>query len=160
MRVGIIDYGVGNVAALTHALQAAGAEVICADITDAAHAFVLPGVGHFGHCARELRRSAFDELIRTTTLPVLGICVGMQLFYEGSDESDEPGLSLLAGRVRKLPRPHVGWDDVDGFGKMYFTHQYGDCWMVRERNLTGVQFHPEKSGQAGLAFLRQWVSAL
>lgn len=166
--IAIIDYGVGNLGNLERALRASGGEPRTLSSFLSPHevkehgirALVLPGVGNFGHCARRLGVAGFDELIRQTDLPVLGICVGMQLFYEGSDESDEPGLGLIVGRVRKLPQPHVGWEHVAGFGHMYFTHHYGETWVVRQRNLTGMQFHPEKSGAMGLRALASFVQSV
>ena len=97
---------------------------------------------------------------------LLGICVGMHVLYEGSEESPGvPGLGLLKGRVRKLdrrPLPRIGWGDVPGAGgEFYFMHSYGvGVDFVQHGAITGVQFHPEKSGAAGLEFLRAWARGL
>src|SRR5439155_18142 len=109
-----------------------------------ARAVVLPGVGHFGHCARELRRFGLDATVRTAGergIPLLGLCVGMQLLFEGSDEDPEtPGLGLYRGRVRRLRGPvrvpHTGWNrlrfvrahpwlaEVPDAAYFYFVHAF------------------------------------
>jgi hypothetical protein len=93
---------------------------------------VIPGVGHFGTCSRRLRERGLEDVVRAFVAdgrPVLGICVGMQLLYAGSEESDEPGLGLLPGRVVRFPDravvPHMGWDvvDVDASGPAARRHR-------------------------------------
>lgn len=145
--IAIVDYGVGNLASVRKAFAAVGAQAqLVADprALGAARAVVLPGVGHFGHCAREFHRSGFAPALRSARergVPLLGICVGMQLFFESSEEAaDEPGLGLLAGtvaRMRDVPRlPQIGWNQVrlrgthpwlggiaDG-DHAYFVHSY------------------------------------
>src|SRR5690606_36928546 len=119
----VLDYDAGNVRSAEKALQRAGADAyITGDADRAARAdlLVIPGVGHFGQCARHLRAAGFERLVRQwveAQRPVLGICVGMQILYAASDE--EPGaegLGLLPGHVRRLPGevvvPHMGWDTV------------------------------------------------
>lgn len=119
LRIALYDYGAGNLHSLGKALEAAGASVdITADWNQAldADALVLPGVGAFGHAARALpddRRPILSAL--EAGLPCLGICLGMQLFFERSDESDGSGIGLIAGEVRRLEAdvvPHMGWNDV------------------------------------------------
>ena len=122
--IAVVDYGVGNLANVARALQRAGATDVRitrdrAEILSA-RAVVLPGVGHFGHCSRELRRFGLDETlctVRERGAPLLGLCVGMQLFFESSEEDrDAPGLGLLRGTVRRLGDgmriPHTGWNTV------------------------------------------------
>jgi len=145
--IAIVDYGVGNLASVRKAFIAVGAQAELVDDPERlreARAVVLPGVGHFGHCAREFDRSGFApalHLARERGVPLLGICVGMQLFFAGSEEAaDEPGLGLLPGmaaRMRDVPRlPQIGWNEVrlqgthpwlggiaDG-DHMYFVHSY------------------------------------
>jgi glutamine amidotransferase len=197
--IAIVDYGVGNLASVAKAFLAVGHEARLvrdpARLRDAG-AIVLPGVGHFGHCSREFHRYAFGPAIagaRERGVPILGICVGMQLFFEGSEEAeDAPGLGLLAGRVRKMrdvPRlPQTGWNDVRVRGShpwlsvadgdfFYFVHSYaaepasdvtlGTVSYGGERTaivgadgLLGVQFHPEKSGAAGLRMLCAFADAV
>ena len=158
--IAVLDYGVGTPANVARALPGS---IVTNDVRVAreADALILPGVGNFNHAMLRLRASFLDTVLLTTNVPVLGICVGMQMLYEGSEEArqGELGLGLIKGWVKKLPKPHVGWDYVDGVGHMYFVHHYGETWMVRQGNLTGVQFHPEKSGKAGWRFLREWAMA-
>ena len=196
--IAIVDYGVGNLASVRKAFRAVGHEAELARDPRRlrqARAIVLPGVGHFGHCSREFHRydlasSIFDA--RSRGVPILGICVGMQLLFEGSEEAeDAPGLGLLAGRVRRMrgvPRlPQIGWNDVrmigshpwigDAAGWYYFVHSYAAepggsltlattdyggerAAIVATDGLLGVQFHPEKSGAAGLRLLRAFVDAV
>jgi imidazole glycerol phosphate synthase glutamine amidotransferase subunit len=143
--VAVLDYGAGNLRSAQRALQRAGAHArLIAAAADAqgADALVVPGVGHFGQCVRQLRAQGFEPLLRRWAAagwPVLGICVGMQILFESSEEDPEPGLGLLPGVVRRLPDrvsvPHMGWnvltvvrDDplvagVDG-AHAYFVHSY------------------------------------
>jgi imidazole glycerol-phosphate synthase subunit HisH len=122
-RAAVLDYDAGNVRSAKRGLDAAGADAfITSDPAQAvaADVLVIPGVGHFGTCSRRLRERGLEEVVRTFVAaqrPVFGICVGMQLLYEGSAESTEPGLGLLPGRVERFPAgavvPHMGWDIVD-----------------------------------------------
>jgi imidazole glycerol-phosphate synthase subunit HisH len=146
--ISIVDYGVGNLANVERALRRAGAREVC--ITDrrdailSARAVVLPGVGHFGHCASELAARGLDGTIREARdkrIPLLGLCVGMQLFFESSEEDAKArGLGLLPGTVRRLTGrvrvPHTGWNevrqrrahhwmsDVPDAAHFYFVHAY------------------------------------
>lgn len=145
LRAAVLDYDAGNVRSARRGLEAAGADaLITSDPTQAAgaDALVIPGVGHFGTCSRRLRERGLEEVVRTFVAdarPVLGICVGMQLLYSGSEESEEPGLGLLPGRVVRFSDravvPHMGWDVVDvtrpdpALGgidgrRLYFAHSY------------------------------------
>jgi glutamine amidotransferase len=144
--IAIVDYGVGNLASVRKAFHAVGHEAELVRDHGAlrdARALVLPGVGHFGHCSREFSRYELGPVVmdaRQRGVPILGICVGMQLFFEGSEEAeDAPGLGLLAGHVRKMrdvPRiPQIGWNEVSVRGShpwlaandgdyYYFVHSY------------------------------------
>ena len=196
--IAIVDYGAGNIASVHRALTHLGAEArITADPAEVLQAarVVFPGQGHFGQAAQRLRDSGLDVALRQTLqrgVPFLGICLGLQLLFEGSDEApDAPGLGLLPGRcVRfgaELRAPQVGWNRIavqrpgtvfDGplSGEYYYfvhsyhavaarpsdvvaTADYGGPFtaaVARDR-LLAVQFHPEKSGQAGLALLQAWL---
>lgn len=146
--IAVVDYGVGNLASVERALRRAGAaEVrVSADaaVITSARGVVLPGVGHFGHCARALAARGLDAVmreVRARDVPLLGLCVGMQLFFERSEEDESArGLALLPGVVRRLPPrvrvPHTGWNSVslrrahpwlarvpDG-AHFYFVHSY------------------------------------
>ena len=122
-RVAILDYGVGNLRSVEKAFVAAGANAIVSDderVLREAEALVLPGVGAFASCMRALSARGFDELVRERVnegTPLLGVCVGMQMLFDESEEFGKtPGLGLLRGRVRRfnddLLVPHVGWNEV------------------------------------------------
>ncbi len=146
-QVGIIDYGVGNLRSVVKAFAATGcAAVVSSDeqVLLEAERLVLPGVGAFGACMKALSERGFDELVRERVaqgIPLLGVCVGMQLLFDESDEfGTTKGLGLLRGRVRRfagdLITPQVGWNQirqriahplfagiVDG-AFFYFVHSY------------------------------------
>ena len=145
--IAIVDYGVGNLASARKAFAAVGAraELVREPASlRGATAIVLPGVGNFGHCSREFHRFGFGPELRGARergVPILGICVGMQLLFEGSEEdSGEPGLGFLAGTVvemKDVPRlPQIGWNALDLAGdhawlrdtrdgdQFYFVHSY------------------------------------
>lgn len=120
MRVAIFDYGAGNLHSIAKAIAGAGVDVVVE--TDplratSADALVLPGVGAFGPAARRIAPGA--AAIRKAIsdgLPAIGICLGMQLLFDGSDESEGAGLGVLPGRVRKLAAhrvPQIGWNSID-----------------------------------------------
>ena len=193
MRVTLFDHGAGNLHSLAKALTAAGAApIITADPTQLrnAEAIVLPGVGAFAPAAARLapaREAVRDALLAGT--PALGICLGMQLLFESSEEGEGVGLGVFAGRVTRLATerlPHVGWNSLTSDGEsllerapleaVYYAHSYAcrpsspqvvTAWtelegerfpaIVRRGRIVGVQFHPEKSSQAGLAFLRAFL---
>ena len=119
----VVDYGVNNLRSVVRALAAAGHAALLSDdpaTVAAADRVVMPGVGHFGTAARTLSRTGLGEAVRTAALrgrPVLGICLGLQLFFAASEEAPEAqGLGLLPGRVARfaggLPVPHVGWAEI------------------------------------------------
>lgn len=148
MRTVLIDYGAGNLHSVSKALEAAGLPVsLVSEPSQAAGAdvMVLPGQGHFGQVMRSFAASGFEPVVRehlAAERPFLGICVGLQLLMEGSEEApDVPGLGILPGRVRRFPVrgpsvPQMGWNRVskvgdpslladlpDGF-HAYFAHSY------------------------------------
>ena len=146
--IAVLDYGIGNLRSAEKALQHVGADasLVSDPVTAmAADGVVLPGVGSFGRCMVALRASGLDRVALAAVesgKPFLGICVGMQMMYEGSDESPRvAGLGLLPGRVRLLPagvkRPQMQWNllavnrpdcpVLGGLGPdpwMYFVHSY------------------------------------
>lgn len=194
--IALLDYGAGNLTSVRKAFRAVGAEpsvVFSGDELDDAAGIVVPGVGNFA------ATGTIDERTRETIarrveagVPLFGICVGMQLLFEGSTEAPGvPGLGLMKGRCAKLEVerplkvPHVGWNAlsirrasslldglIDGT-QVYFTHSFAapvtdDCAAaafhgtafaaaVERDNVFGVQFHPEKSSDAGLHILRNFV---
>jgi imidazole glycerol-phosphate synthase subunit HisH len=210
--VTIIDYGRGNLLSVARALESCGAKVILAKDTDAirsADRLLLPGVGAFGDALTALRRNDSDQAIYDfvqTGQPFFGICIGMQLMFDESDEFGKNlGLGLLQGRVTAIPRtttdgvrhkvPHTGWNkllpvdsgvqwknsifsNIKPESWVYFIHSftatpandnvrladtyYGGCRIsaaVVKDNMLGTQFHPEKSGEVGLAVIRNFLEA-
>jgi imidazole glycerol-phosphate synthase subunit HisH len=122
--IAVLDYGIGNLRSAEKALQRVGGDAaLVTDVDDAlgARGVVLPGVGRFAACARALEASGLDVVARQAIddgRPFLGICIGMQLLYEGSEEDpDVPGLGVLPGKVRWLPsgvkRPQMQWNQLD-----------------------------------------------
>ena len=148
----IVDYGLGNVQAFLNVYKRLNIEARTAtshaDFTGATKV-ILPGVGAFDHAMERLEasgmRPTLDELVLSRRLPVLGVCVGMQILANSSDEGQRPGLGWIAGRVRgfdalhpheKLPTPHMGWNDVrpvsgnrlfeqlEADARFYFLHSF------------------------------------
>ena len=195
-RIAVLDYGIGNLRSAEKALEHVGADAFLTadpDRVERPDAVVLPGVGAFGRCREALSESGLDQVALDAVAsgrPFLGICVGMQLLYEESDESPGvTGLGVLSGRVQRLPagvkHPQMQWNQVDlvsesplfdGLGErpwMYFVHSFapevtgdviGTCdyggavtAAVQHEMVFATQFHPEKSGTAGLALLRNFV---
>lgn len=159
MTVAIIDYGVGNLRSVEKAFAATGCDAIISDdesVLRAAQKLVLPGVGAFAACMNALKGRGFDRLVcervRTGT-PVLGVCVGMQLLFDESDEfGSTPGLGLLRGIVRRFENelvvPQVGWnrihqkqrhalfEGIDDGSFCYFVHSFY-CQPQDETVITG-----------------------
>ena len=199
-KIGIIDYGVSNIRSVRNALGFLRYSHLCSDkpedLEDCA-ALVLPGVGAFAHGIRNLRNLGFIDLIRQKVrenkTPILGICLGMQLLADESEEKgNHEGLSLIPGSIRHIPVkhgsrvPHVGWNRVSPQNGsphytrqndyFYFDHGYHfECnaefvsgtfhypfemtASVCKDHIAGTQFHPEKSGKAGLLFLRGFLES-
>ena len=146
--IAIVDYGVGNLFSVQKALLAAGAEAeITSDesVIRQAEKIVLPGVGAFGDCMKELNRSGLIPVLKERIevgVPLLGICVGLQILFEDSEESPGvPGLGIFKGHVRKIEAPglkvpHMGWnalareqgtdlyDELPAGSYVYFVHSY------------------------------------
>ena len=196
--IALIDYGAGNLTSVRKALTALGAEYATPASPDELARFsalIVPGVGHFAATSALVGpwRDTIGAAVRAGT-PLLGICLGMQWLFEGSDEApDVPGLGVLPGRVtrlrgnaeERLKIPHVGWNALDFRGTarilaglephahVYFTHSFAapvtaDCVaaashaetfaaVVERGNVFGVQFHPEKSSEAGLRIMRNFL---
>ena len=168
-RVAVCDYRAGNVRSVEIALRRLGAELV-GDV-DGADLAVLPGVGAARAAMAELRAQGLDEALRRRVAegrPVLGICLGLQLAVDWSEEDGGvEGLGLLPGRAVRLAEgrvPRIGWAEVGGVA-YYFAHSYAvetpcaTAWSegivaeVRDGAFLGCQFHPEKSGPAGSRYL-------
>ena len=192
--IGIVNYGAGNIFSLTAALdrQNIAYEMInSADDFDRFDRYIIPGVGHAGAAMQKLEESGMVAKILATKKPVLGICVGMQLLTESSEEGNSSLLSIAPLKTRlflenlKLKVPHTGWNKVSsapdnelfkGLDKetyFYFVHSYfiefnpnftiasADYGIrfsaaLKKENYYGVQFHPEKSGEAGEKILKNF----
>jgi imidazole glycerol phosphate synthase glutamine amidotransferase subunit len=171
--VAICRYGAGNVRSVELALQRLGAELT--DDVENADVAILPGVGSALTAMAGLRERGLDEVLRARTKPTLGICLGLQLALESSEEDGGvEGLGLVPGRAVRLRDgrvPRIGWAHVEPEGEAYwFAHSYvaespattatseGLAAIVEHGNFTGVQFHPEKSGAAGARFLERCLS--
>ena len=198
--IAIIDYDAGNIRSVENALIALGEEVVITrdpEILLQAEKVILPGVGAFGDAMEKLDAYGLVNVIHQIVekkIPFLGICLGLQLLFESSDESPGvEGLGILKGKIVSIPKdnglkvPHIGWNSVslkqkDGIFKgiednsyFYFVHSfylkgavesgvagvtdYGveiEC-AVQKDNLCAVQFHPEKSSNAGLALLKNFL---
>ena len=208
-RIAVLDYDSGNLHSVARALARVGGDAVVTDdprVVKDADALVIPGVGHFGQCVEALTDRGLDVAAMDfagSGRPVFGVCVGMQILFEGSDESDRPGLGLLPGRVRDLGNPdgrhttdltvpHIGWNTVewatsphehpylsglDDETYVYFVHSYapfpfypgtlgvtahgwGFASVVARENVFATQFHPEKSGDAGLQLYENFVKAV
>lgn len=201
--IAIIDYGMGNVGSIRNMLSRIGAEAIVTSdphVVSDANKIILPGVGAFDHAMERLRGMEFISLLNQKVLgdgvACLGICLGMQLLTNGSEEGNLPGLGWIDAQTRRfdldgqgtdLPIPHTGWNTVRDEGRgsvlaggldearFYFVHSYYvDCnseedvfgttrygirfaSVIGRDNITGVQFHPEKSHRFGMQLLRNFA---
>jgi imidazole glycerol phosphate synthase glutamine amidotransferase subunit len=176
MRVAICDYGAGNVRSVAVAFRRLGAELV--DDPAGADLTVLPGVGSAASAMAGLRERRLDEVLRARFAagrPILGICLGLQLALEETEEDGGVrGLGLLPGRAVRLRDgrvPRIGWAPIEPEGEaFYFAHSYaaetpaatayseGVVAAATAGSFVGVQFHPEKSGPAGARFLQRCLS--
>ena len=185
--VAIIDYKAGNLTSVKNAFAAIGAEaVVTSDpgVVARAERVVFPGVGAAGSAMENLRRMGLVETVReaAASKPFLGICLGMQILFEHSEEDGGVDLlGILPGKVRHFPSvpgfkvPQIGWNQVNGADDYYFVHSYfaelGPCTVgttdyagvaftsaVQRDALFACQFHPEKSGRVGLSLLKRWLA--
>lgn len=195
--IGVVDYGVGNHSSVRHALH--DLELRCrisdqAEVLDACDVLLLPGVGAFRPAIEALRSRGLDRYLLDAAgrgVPLLGICLGMQLLAHASHEDGfERGLGLIPGEVVPLeePRWHIGWNTIelvrpdplfqDSDGRaFYFNHSYayqgpleyqvcrtqsGAAFgsVIRHDHIIGLQFHPEKSQDAGRALLSRVIEGL
>jgi glutamine amidotransferase len=162
--IAIIDYGAGNLRSVANAIAKLGYQATVTsnpgDLPDAA-AVILPGVGAAADTMRNLERLRLSEAIRQVVadgLPMLAVCVGMQVLF---DETEEGGrhrcLGIIPGVVKRLPPglkiPHMGWNQVH----QSIRHPLSFCSALVSGNLMATQFHPEKSGENGLRMYENFL---
>jgi len=195
--IAIIDYGMGNLGSVKKALNFLGYEAVITDSPSqamSAAGLILPGVGAMAHAMQALRDKGMDRVVFDyvdTGRPFLGICLGMQMLFDSTQEGDGTvtGLGLMPGRVVRfspeygLKIPQIGWNNLvtvsdpalrkDDY--VYFVHSYycvpdhaqdvaattlygvEYASAVARGNILATQFHPEKSGEVGLAILNRWA---
>ena len=197
--IGLINTSFGNINALSNIYFDAGVSTKivnnkndCKDVTK----FILPGIGKFDSLMDKLFElnmiETLNELVIKKEIPILGICIGMHVFYESSEEGINKGLGWIKGKIEKLNfsnmrLPHMGWNKVfiikqtllinniqDG-NYFYFLHSYGNAFReketfnqtytnygkkfissIQQKNIYGVQFHPEKSHSNGIQLLKNF----
>ena len=196
--IAIIDYGMGNLGSVEKALTFIGYDSVITDdpkLVMEADGVILPGVGAIGAAMEALKSKNLDKVVHdyiATGKPFLGICLGMQMLFDSSEESFDgspvQGLSVLPSKVVRFPSdmglkvPQIGWNALSSKNPIlpdgeyvYFVHSYycvpareediaatvdygiEYCCSVRRDNVLACQFHPEKSGEAGLAILQRWA---
>lgn len=195
----IIDYNCGNIASVANIIKKAGARAeISSDpnVISKATKLILPGVGSFDYGMNQLKQLNLIDPIRDHVNKgkyILGICLGMQLMGNRSDEGLSEGLSLVDAEIKRfpesknLPVPHMGWNEVkvqkrneliaiNEFRKFYFVHSYyikcndpeivlcttdygiNFASAIAQKNVLGVQFHPEKSHKYGLDLIKSFIN--
>lgn len=199
---GIVDYHAGNIKSVERALRAIGAECVISDnplALEGVARLIVPGVGEAAYAMRELKATGFASYIKeafAAGVPILGICLGAQVFFDFSEEGDVPCLGLIPGAIRLFPQrlkdeglkvPHMGWNSISPVGvnplfegiaegaDFYFVHSYymeaknkedvaawcdyGGPFAAAARRgcASALQFHPEKSGEAGLKILSNFI---
>lgn len=191
MSVAIIDYGAGNIQSIRFALARFGVSATLSSdpetIQSASHV-IFPGVGEASSAMAKLKSTQLDTYIPELTQPVLGICLGMQLMCNSSEEGNTTGLGIFDTEVVRFTAtcnvPHMGWNKVKGSGVLfkkipneshfYLAHSYyakpngntvGHCLYeinfaaaMAKNNFYGTQFHPEKSGSIGAQLLQNFLS--
>ncbi|MCP9747559.1 imidazole glycerol phosphate synthase subunit HisH [Lacihabitans sp. CS3-21] len=200
----IVDYGLGNINAFVNIYKKLDVSIKIAKVSKdlaGVSKIILPGVGAFDHAMSQLNASGMrddlDNLVLKEKIPVLGICVGMQILANSSEEGKIPGLGWVQGSVKRFDEskiihkphlPHMGWNDVKPLSHdtifnniveeplFYFLHSYyfsannqsnilatadygGEfTCAVRNDNIYGVQFHPEKSHSNGIELLKNFAN--
>lgn len=191
MKVVIIDYGAGNIQSIRFALERLGATSVLSndvgEIRQASHV-IFPGVGEASSAMQKLIITGLDTVIPLLSQPVLGICLGMQLMCQSSEEGNTKGLGIFDTEVVRfttnLNVPHMGWNTVEGTGNLfsgiprnshfYLVHSYfanvcnntsATCTYDQRfsaalacDNFYGTQFHPEKSGKVGATLLQNFLN--
>lgn len=190
--IAIIDYNAGNTRSVKNAFDRLGYQTMVTndgDIISSADKVIFPGVGEAGSAMKYLREHDLDLVIKSLTQPFLGICLGLQLMCESTEEGDTRGLGVYDTHVSKFPPtrlvPHMGWNTLTdlkgplfkGIGEnidLYFVHSYyaglsgqtiATCAYIfpfsaalQRDNFFAVQFHPEKSADAGERILKNFLA--
>lgn len=202
--IAVIDCNTGNTGSVANMIKKIGRTAVITsnpDVLRRAECLVLPGVGTFDSGMEGIREhhllETLNQRVKVDKVPFLGICLGMQLLTEKSEEGDLPGLGWVSGVTRRfdfgpgekgLPVPHMGWNSIsvkdhtchsahfEEDTRFYFVHSYHvECTdrtdvfatshygydfasIIRRDNILGVQFHPEKSHQYGMRFLKDFFS--
>ncbi|MDD3150113.1 MAG: imidazole glycerol phosphate synthase subunit HisH [Candidatus Gastranaerophilales bacterium] len=194
MKITVVDYGAGNLKSITNMLENLGCEYILTDNPDEilkAERIIFPGQGHFEQAMKMLNKKGLADCIKKSVekgIPFLGICLGLQILFEESEEAPGvKGLSILKGKVKKFTEgkiPQIGWNRLKITKNntfltndyYYFVNSYyvkpDDKWIVSAyanyhmdfaaaveyKNLVAMQFHPEKSGEIGYITLQKWLN--
>lgn len=193
MDIAIVDTGCANLASVKFAFDRLGAESVVTQDPGTIYGaprVILPGVGSAGYAMDQLRERELIPVIQNLVQPVLGICLGMQLIFDRSEEGDIEGLGMVDGNIEMLntgdlPSPHMGWnklsdladdpllDDIREGDYAYFVHSfaapistktiasatYGSTFsaIVRQGNVYGCQFHPERSAKTGAKIFKNFL---
>ena len=199
MRLGVVDYGASNIHSVARALKSLGSKVLIVDTPEKfkrIDKLVFPGQGSMGSCVKKLKETEMiNPLLEVVnSKPFLGICLGLQILFNSSEESKEKGLGVIDGSITKIKNinnenlkiPHMGWNNVKIEKKhelfsgiedkqfFYFVHSfvaaktetsittthYGEEFVssLATENIFATQFHPEKSGEIGLKFLKNFIN--
>ncbi len=181
--IGIFRYNAGNRVSVAKALGRLGIDARTVETREeiaACHGLIFPGAGAAESAMRDLHARGLLDALREFRKPFLGLCLGMQLLFDFSEEGNVDCLGIVRGQVKRLPegvtKPHMGWNRLDTGQFAYFAHSYyclpDDprvvtmtarhgvvfCAGVRQRNFLGVQWHPEKSGATGDRLLRAFAT--
>jgi glutamine amidotransferase len=187
--IGIINYDAGNTRSVQNTLERIGASYVLSNNKDELNActkIIFPGVGSAGSAMKSLQERDLIDWIRQCKKPFLGICLGMQLLFESSEEGNTQCLGIMSGQVKKFKPtkkvPHMGWNQISSAtfedfnaAYFYFVHSYfvplnqfavARCHyadetfssIVRNNNFWGMQFHPEKSGDIGHKLLFEFIN--
>lgn len=193
--IAVIDYDSGNLTSVCNALDRLGATYRLVNDPEAlkqATKVIFPGQGAAGQAMAALKRRNLEQSIRALKVPYLGICIGMQLLYDASEEDDATLLGVIPGKLQRFSNPSVkvpqiGWNTVKRMDQpmlleqipdesfFYFVHSYAAAVssstggvsfygqpfssLVQHHNFWGVQFHPEKSGEAGARLIRNFLQS-
>ncbi len=191
MKIAIIDYGAGNTQSVKYALKRLDCEGVLTsnkEVISGSDKVIFPGVGQASSAMKKLKSKGLDILIPKLKQPVLGICLGMQLMCDFSEEGNTDCLKIFNSNVKRfnhsLKVPQIGWntifdlksnlfDSINENEYMYSVHSYyvpvllhtvaksnygiNYSTAIKKNNFTGVQFHPEKSGNKGEVVLKNFI---